>query len=139
MHGKGRYHHHISRELPHRAFYDGCENIPERSVIAGIYLVAGALPSPLRTLLVPFLPGLQWLTHSSEPLGQASTAEYLHSKEIFPGGFPRLLILLYVLSQSTAQGAPSYPQTLVTLGARPSEDKHVCLRGFASRSQSLAT
>lgn len=96
--------------------------------------MAGALPCPLRTLLVPCSPGFQWLTHSSVPLEKASTVKWLHSEETFSGGFPRLLTLSCVLSQSTACDAPSCPQTLVTLGVRPSEDKHVYLRGFASCS-----
>lgn len=42
VHGEGRHHHRISRELPHMAFDDGCENTPETSLIANTYLVAGA-------------------------------------------------------------------------------------------------
>jgi len=59
----------VSRELLPGEFSDGCENIPERSVITNAYLVAGALPCPCRTLLVPYPSGLQLLTHSSVPLG----------------------------------------------------------------------
>lgn len=141
VHGEGRTHHHFSRKLPHRDFDDGCETIPERSLIANAYLVAGILPCPLRTLLAPWPLGLQQLTHSSVPLGQVNTAKWLHSKETFSKTFPRLLTLCLSSHEADAPriGCTKLPSDPADAGARPSEDNHVYPRGQPRLPQRLCT